>query len=1104
MQKLKKISKAITISMMTGLILILILPAGGPNSLSSGSPTSGSIGAASTELPTKGDLEIDYIEDLQYIAIGPERFRDDLQPLIDWKTQKGVRAKFYPMDKENGILENYEDRDTQAEIRSFIRDVKEVNPSLKWVLLAGDGEILPSRRTFTNESYDNGGEEEVNYVNSDFYYAGLTGSWDQNGNEVYGEYMEQDWEADVYVGRFPASNEKEIRTMVSKQLSYEKDPPTGSWSESMLLTGSLMDTPNNPLAFQSYKDNAYELVLNVERDLPDHITPFHLVDYPKLEYGGYNQMFDTLNRTSFESFYEMGHSTVLIACHGDPFNGNCTNYKGEGGGRWEYIRDYEDHFTYDMAQTIENGERLSLVYISSCASTTFMEEDDTNMERLLRNPDGGAIALIGATVDTYRGEFRPDPNDPDKNTSYGNWWLAQEYFRLLFSGTTRPGEALYKQKWNYIGHVEDEYSYDPQYFRMFYIDNLAYNLLGDPEGPIWTQRPRELKASYPQPMVYDNGSIEVTVTDKDGSTPINKALVTITCNGDPETYVTGMTGSNGKVKIDLERNDLNDLTITITKDGYIPLIEIIDVYSNMNIAIDNVELIPTIPVGKQDMAVHLSISNIGERDIEAIQIHLVLNDDIENGELIPVLNLLSGATINKTIELAANRPVYGANHLDANVEIVSFQNRKIIESDPADNIRTLEFRANHPIEVSDSLPRIKIDEDSSLSADHGPLNLTEPYIFDFDDYPKNPRVWAEVLQGELRIELTGTLLDVIPALDWSGNGRIRIYATDGSVTRNGTMDVEVIPRPDPPQFIEYPGSFETWEDGTDSFQIILEDIDSDEVELVSDTQWISIERTDNETALVFNITMMPTEENLGETIIRLTAFDESNRTAEIRISIYVRSTNDPPMANVKKNLSFSQGSRNEVTIDIEDPDGDTDFILNISWEFGTFSSDYSNFTLDIPDDAGPGSYPLLIRIDDGNGGVTTLQETVTITEKSATNSFLFTGLIIFVIIIALLTYGIALRIQENRQKRMLDSVGTNATLEAKNLTEKDFNRTKRRRKGRDDGIPMPPAPSDVEGALIKEEKKEDRSELRSYTREQRDIEMDIDDVLSEMFPMDKG
>ncbi|MFW3146696.1 MAG: C25 family cysteine peptidase [Thermoplasmatota archaeon] len=1043
---------------------------------------------------TRAAEDLAYIQDLVYAAIGPGDFEDELKPLMDWKTQKGVRAAYYPLDGKDGVLSISYGRDKQERIRNFIRDLKEVNPTLKWVLLAGDGEIIPPRLTYANESVGEGGDEEGNFVLSDYYYAGLEGSWDFNGNNVFGEYKEADWQPDVYVGRFPASTEKEISIMVSKQLSYEKDPPPGSWSSSMLLAGSLMDTPNNPLAYQSYKDNAYELVLAIEKDLPDHVDAFPLVDYPKLEYGGYNQMFDTLNRSSFEAYYSTGFSTVIVACHGDPFNGNCTNYKGESGGRKDYLLDYEDHFTYDMAETIENGRRLPLVYISSCGSTNFSEQDDTNMERLLRNPNGGAIALVGATVDTYRGEFRPDPEEPNENYSYGNWWLAQEFYRLLYNGNPRPGEALYKQKWNYINYVEDFFSYDPLYFRMFYIDNLAYNLMGDPEGPIWLDEPRSLRMEVENAFVYDSGFLHVRVLENDRT--LKGARVTVTCPSDPALFVSEVTDTEGKVSIPLARENLAQLRITAVKDGFIPSTVRIDVVSDRNLRISDLVFDPEVAVGNEELTLSVLVSNTGSRDIEAFKLKANLTNIAKDQEVFPFLDLKANTSARIEITPRLNIPSYGFNDLVLHAEIVSFQDQVIIESDMGDNTLTKRFRANYPIQVTDYFPRIELHEDSSLSSDSGPLNLTPTFFTDLDEFPHPISIWTDIISGNLEAVVSENQLDVVPSPDWFGKGRIMVYASDGSVTRYGTIEVEVLPVPDAPSFIVFPSNVTLKEDVRSSFRVILEDIDSETVELRSELDWVTTSAVPNSTGMEFMVEMIPTGENVGQSILKLVASDDAGKEAEVNIYIQVNQTNDPPLVGGPTNLTVQRGKDLVVDLIVEDPDGDTDFVINVSWEFGTFTTTYTNFTLKVPDDAEPGDYFVQISVRDSSGGTYLHILEVTVQGGKGSASIMYVVVIAILIILGLLAYGVILRIQETRQRRLLGSVGTNAPLEARTLSEKDFLRVSRRRK-KDSGIPMPPVPVEVEGSLAREGR---GVETQKEESGKRDLDTDVDEVISELFP----
>ncbi len=1068
------------------------------------------IGETTSPGPTRADLNpAPRIEELKYAAIGRPEFEDELKPLLDWKTQKGVKARFFSLED---VKAGYggEGIDTAQCVRDFLKSLKQRNPSLEWVLLAGDGEDIPPRDVFVNGSAEIDPDDPDNYVATDMYYAGLDlvredGDWDLNNNGIYGEdyliedkkFEEKDFNADVFVGRFPGSTEEEMEIMVQKQLSYELDPPPGSWSNSMLLAGSLMDAPNDPINYQAYKDNAYELVLKVEADLPDHVTPFHLVDYPQIEYGGYNIMFDTLNRSSFESYYEAGFSSVLIACHGDPFNGNCTNYKGDGGGGLSYIRDYEDHFTYEMAGTIQNGERLPLVYISSCASTPFQEEDDTNMERLLTNPDGGAIALIGATVDTYRGEFRPNPDDPNSTYSFGNWWLAEEFFNLLHSGTVRPGEALYTQKWNYRLHL----LYDlgktvdiDQYSKIFNIDTLAYNLMGDPEGPLWLDDPKEMRVLIPDEFDHEEG-FDISVVDSLNGWPIQGALVTLTDPDDPEIYLSGRTGAEGTVTLNPPLSDLGELKVVVTMDGFVPEIGSIEAVSTWDIEIDqDISFIPDPPVYGEPFKAVFTIRNNGDHDVD--NLYLLWSWFEEGQPLDDNFSLRSGMNVTKEKEIIWSND--DLSTLTAWIVIVPEK----LESSTLNNIAVKDFTVNEPL-IMNLDKEIRIEEDRSFSSLHGKwLDLIDlRWVVDIDG-PNPISVEGEVVEGhEENITLTqdedDQSFDIIPAKDWSGVAEIKFTATDGSKSFSGIVMVKVMEIQDQPRFSRIPTQVNGSEDRTNNFTIELYDVDSEDLNLTTSSNWVKIEKDQSGHTSIFTIEITPTEMFIGENLLGFTASDGMTDDVNQTISVYVRSTNDPPqIVDLPSLIIVTKGDDLEIDLLIEDPDGDNLWSITRSWEFGTVTDNNTVFTMIIPDEAIIGDHELTITVDDGKeDGVTEQVITIRIKKEKREDYSLVLVVLISLIVSFLLIYGVLLKVQERKQKKMLDSVGTNAPLEARPLTEKDFNKRKRNKK--DDGIPMPPAPLEVEGALAREvTKEEDEDEPKPV---EQDLESDIDDILTEMF-----
>lgn len=1042
---------------------------------------------------TRAELEVPYIDRLEYIAIGPESFSEEIGALIDWKTQKGIKAHYFVLEGEDGILSVSYGRDTQEKVRNYIKALKETNPYIKWVLLAGDGEIIPPRRTFVNGTSDNGADDNDNYVMSDIYYAGLTGTWDADGDNIFGEDDEEvdelDFQAEVNLGRFPASNQEELRIMVERQLSYETDPPPGSWSSSALLAGSLMDAPNDPNDFDPYKDNAYELVLKIEEQLPENVDSFHLFDYPRLEWGGYNRMFDTLNRSSFLDHYETGFSTVMLACHGDE-NGNCTDYKGDGGGNYPYWADYQVYFDYDSAQQVKNGGRTPLVYISNCDSLNFTEEDDTNMETLMRNPDGGAIGVIGASVTTYRGEYRDE-------TSWGNWWMAQEFYRILYDETPRPGEALYRLKENHIYHVNKR-TLTQQEERMYYIDNLAYNLLGDPEGPLWLDTPGKLDVDHPGKYYQDNSSMNIQVKDVATGDAVSGATVTLTWGDD--VYIEETTDAQGEAIIIFNTEKLGEAKLTVVKEGYIPSQNVVEVISLKNVELTgDLELNPRIPVLGRPMTVKATVKNSGSVALNNVLVRMELTSDAPDFEgptrpdkHISVLEPGEEATVNLSFE-----PFSGINNIKATALLLSDS----IEWSMEDNIKEMSFRVNEPLIIG-SLPNIATQEDTRLSNFGGRFNISS-FVLDPDNYP-GPLSFRVETGGNLTAELSQNgVLDIIPRHDWNGKESLKVFVSDGSVEVSTDLLVTVHPVEDPPVFKESPGSLKGNKSQPIYFHIELEDVDSTEVMIYSpDTDDISFERVHDQPGLYYNVTFIPGEEQIGYGTLTLVAEDLSGENSTVKISLEIGATNDPPVVKYPTSMKVTMGESIDIPLEIVDPDNSGNITVGVS---GIIVRDYRMtdgvLSIDMVENVQKDTYRILVWVDDNetNGNVT-FNIDIEVEEEGSDPIFLTFGILLGVIMVLLFSYGVFVRTQETKQKKLLGE------LEHEALSEKPRVRRRRPRnypglKTKKSTIAAPPAPSDLEANIARKEKtkveeKMEGEEPSAYE----DIESELDEVISELYP----
>jgi hypothetical protein len=713
------------------------------------------------------------------------------------------------------------------------------------------------------------------------------------------------------------------------------------------------------------------------------------------------------------------------------------------------------------------------------------------MERIMRNPSGGAIGIIGATVTTYRGEFR------DEN-SYGNWWLAKEFFRILYDESPHPGEALYKQKENYINYIFSQPSlpFETELFRMFYIDNLAYNLLGDPEGPIWLNIPKELEVEYPGDFDQDNTSVTIRVRDTSTGQPVQGATVTMRDPQDEDVYFVTTSNSDGEVIFYYRPESLLSLQLTVTKEGFIPFIDEMNVISRKNLKMmEGLTFDPQIPVLGRPFTVSARVVNDGEVPLDNVLVRMELRSG--ESQQTPDKHILRMEPGEIVIVNLSFNPYRGINQIKASALLLSDS----VESDLEDNSLSASVKVNEPLVFGSSLPNLETLEDTRLSNYNKPLNVST-YVIDPDEYPSIITYQTETLKGDLIAEIDGNgLLDILPGHDWNGEGIIRVYASDGSVTVSSDLRIVVRAVPDPPVFISWPDFLEGYENLPINFEVELQDVDSSELILDSpDVEEFSFERLNNVSGMVYNITIVPSDIHVGNSLLTITATDNTLETSEVRISMEVSTTNDPPEVVHPDKVSVREGDVIEIPLDIFDPDNDREIFVGASGNI-VDSYFFENGVLYVTpvEGTGKGTYDLDIWVNDNDtGGNRTFRLEINIQEPDK-EPILVTFLILLgVIVLVLVAYGIVIRTQESRQREMLDKVGD----------EVMFSRTRTRSvnkqkvKVRHGTIPAPPSPKEMESNFTRKKRAEmsymdgDEKEVTAF----QDLETELDDIIEELYP----
>ncbi|MFQ6673942.1 MAG: C25 family cysteine peptidase [Fidelibacterota bacterium] len=120
-----------------------------------------------------------------------DEFVDAVEPLAEWKIQKGIPTRIIPLSQigTSGL-----------EIKGYLRDLYDAG-ELTYVILVGDAEQVPVIYGST------GAASDPSYVMLD-------------GDDIY---------PDAFISRISASTVRQVRAQVDKFIAYEKDPVPGDW-----------------------------------------------------------------------------------------------------------------------------------------------------------------------------------------------------------------------------------------------------------------------------------------------------------------------------------------------------------------------------------------------------------------------------------------------------------------------------------------------------------------------------------------------------------------------------------------------------------------------------------------------------------------------------------------------------------------------------------------------------------------------------------------------------------------------------------------------------------------------------------------------------------
>ncbi|UCG91887.1 MAG: hypothetical protein JSV97_12620, partial [candidate division WOR-3 bacterium] len=458
----------------------------------------------------------------EYVIISESPMDTVFQRLADWKTKKGIPATVVTVSWINA---NYSGYDLQERIRNFIIDAQ-ANWGTIYILLGGSADqrtsgqnIVPARRAFYTVS-GVGIYPDEDTIPSDLYYSDLDGTWDLDGDHIWGEYVDDvDMYADVYVGRASVYTVSMAQNFVYKVLTYEKNPPT-TYIKKMLLPAAIL--------WSSYN----------ERPMQDSIarmTPAGWFDAKLYQREG------NLSRQGMIDSMNVGYGMGHWVGHGDEDG----IYMGS------------PYLTSGDADVLINGDKQGIANSIGCmcGAWDYVPGGDCFAEHLVNREGGGLVAALmnsrygwGAYVSGYV----PGPSERIDTTFYANIFNI-DMFHL---GAVH---AVAKDAWVFYADSGAQYN-----FTRWCIYEL--NLFGDPALPLWTDVPATLTVDFPSAIPIGNQDVYVTVTSSES--PLSNALVCL--QKGTETYAKGYTNASGLAILSIEPTSPGQMSVTVTAKNHYP------------------------------------------------------------------------------------------------------------------------------------------------------------------------------------------------------------------------------------------------------------------------------------------------------------------------------------------------------------------------------------------------------------------------------------------------------------------------------------------------------------------------------------------------------
>lgn len=340
---------------------------------------------------------------------------------------------------------------------------------------------------------------------SDDYYADMSGNY----------------RIELSVGRFPATTVDQIQNIVNKTIKYERTP---------FIEDTLWYLKGTTIVREDY-------------------SGYPATSYPDTYYWQNARYCFTLWLNNgfiyVDSFSRnRGHTST------DVINA-ITNGRTFIVFRGQSVTNWWSPFATEPENT-NNGYKLPVIVSGTCATMSLSTSNylgDKFINAGNTNNPKGAVGYFGSTV-----------------TSSGTGLAVQRgtvttsFFRALFEDKIiAMGDAAKRAK-----YLLD--SIQPSGFTQARYNE--WNLFGDPELNLWTQKPRKLTVIYDSVIPLTQSNMLITVHAQQSGQPLAQAQVCIKM--DTLLYAWGYTNPVGQIELPIQSQTAGIMDITVTAPNFIP------------------------------------------------------------------------------------------------------------------------------------------------------------------------------------------------------------------------------------------------------------------------------------------------------------------------------------------------------------------------------------------------------------------------------------------------------------------------------------------------------------------------------------------------------